>query len=281
VFGFPTTNRSEEAERHWQYKLCPFNNKVPNCTKDKATDPLGVCSVFERDLPVITCPVRFRQDWAITQDAAAFFFPPGTAWTTLVEVRLDDADGKSAGNIDVVIVSYDERGHVTDFGALEVQAVYISGNIRRPFDRFMRDRTVPMDWSGQTLYPRPDFLSSSRKRLVPQLLWKGGILHAWHKRQAVAIQTTFYRTLPSIPWISDPSEAEMVWLLYDLEHDQSQDRFNLVLKDRVYTMFEPALEQMTRPRVGAVERFTSVLQRSLDIKLSPPDAAALTDVNDV
>ena len=147
VFGYPTTNRSGEAERHWQYKLCPFNNKVPNCTKDKATDPLGVCSVYQEGVPVITCPVRFRQDWMTTNDAAGLFFAPETSWTTLVEVRLDDADGKSAGNIDVVLVSYDESVRVTDFGALEVQAVYISGNIRRPFDRFMENRTVPMDWA--------------------------------------------------------------------------------------------------------------------------------------
>ena len=48
----------------------------------------------------------------------------------MTEVRLNDANGKSAGNIDVVPVSYDNDGKVLDFGALEVQAVYISGNVR-------------------------------------------------------------------------------------------------------------------------------------------------------
>lgn len=40
VFGFPPDNMTEEAKRHRLHKLCPYNNKVPNCTKDKAEDPL-------------------------------------------------------------------------------------------------------------------------------------------------------------------------------------------------------------------------------------------------
>ena len=127
VFGFLTTDLSPQATRYRTNRLCPFNNKVPNCTKDKAKDPLGVCSVFHGGTPTITCPIRFREDWLIADDAAAFFFPEETNWSSLTEVRLNDANSKSAGNIDVVLVAYDDRGKVFDFGALEIQAVYISG----------------------------------------------------------------------------------------------------------------------------------------------------------
>ena len=41
VFGYPTTDMSANAVRHRTKRLCPFNNKVPNCTKDKAQHPLG------------------------------------------------------------------------------------------------------------------------------------------------------------------------------------------------------------------------------------------------
>ncbi len=79
VFGFPPDNMTETAKRHREHKLCPYNNKVPNCTKDKANDPLGVCSVTNGGSPAITCPVRFRQDWRIATDAAGFFgFSPGS-----------------------------------------------------------------------------------------------------------------------------------------------------------------------------------------------------------
>lgn len=148
VFGFPIDNLSEAANRYRTKKLCPFNNKVPNCTKDKANDPLGVCSVYEADYTAITCPVRFRENWLIADDGADFFFPPGARWTSLTEVRLKDKYGKSAGNIDLVLVSYDRNGKVTDFGALEVQGVYISGNVRNPFEYYMKNPTnrANMNW---------------------------------------------------------------------------------------------------------------------------------------
>jgi hypothetical protein len=128
VFGFPISNFSAEANRHRAKRLCPYNNKVPNCTKDKAKDPLGVCSVYDNSSIAITCPIRFRQDWLIADDAASFFFPPNVAWTSLTEVRLSDKSGRSAGNIDIVLVAYDDHGRVLDFGALEVQQ-YISQEI--------------------------------------------------------------------------------------------------------------------------------------------------------
>jgi hypothetical protein len=212
IFGFPTDNFTERAAYYRQYRLCPYNNRVANCTKDKANDPLGVCSLFENgDRTAIICPIRFRQDWRITTDAAAFFFPPQTTWTSLTEVRISDRHGESAGNIDIVLVAYDARGHVVDFGSLEVQGVYISGNIRRPFEHYMHDpsHNFDMDWTRERNYPRPDYLSSSRKRLVPQLLYKGGILKAWGKKQAVALHRGFFSTLPDLPHVR-PDSAEMI-----------------------------------------------------------------------
>ena len=119
----------------------------------------------------------------IISDAADFFFGENSQWSSLTEVRLPDGHDKSAGNIDVVLVVYDRQGKIIDLGTLEVQAVYISDNVREPFEYFMNDPKTnqSMDWSDQPRYPRPDYLSSSRKRLAPQLLFKGGILNAWGK----------------------------------------------------------------------------------------------------
>ncbi len=282
VFGFPVDNLSPEAENFRAAKLCPYNNKVPSCTKVRANDPLGVCSLFDSGELAIICPVRFRQNWLIVQDAAKFFFPKGTPWTTLVEIRLDDKDSQSAGNIDIVLVSYDEKGRITDFGALEVQAVYISGNIRRPFDHYMenpRERSG-MDWSGKVGYPNPDYLSSSRKRLAPQLIYKGGILNYWNKKIAVALHSSFYKTLPKLPEVA-PEKANLAWFVYDLQHDIPQNRYNLTLTKTVYTDFQPALEKITTPEPGPLENFIDHLQGKLDEKLgneNNPDAPTLLDV---
>jgi hypothetical protein len=281
VFGFPVDNLSPEAFRYREKRLCPFNNKVPNCTKDKANDPLGVCSVNEGDRVAITCPVRFREDWLIAEDAAAFFFPPGAKWTSLVEVRLKDKHGQSAGNVDVVLVSYDERGKITDFGSCEVQAVYISGNVRAPFEYFMEDqlKRSGMDWTGRPNYPRPDYLSSSRKRLAPQLLFKGGIFHAWGKKQAVVIHRGFFDSLPKMVEV-DPPEADLAWLVYDLAHNGVANVYRLTRGQTVYTKFEPSMLKLTTSEAGPVGEFVEHLQSKLDEKLdsNPPDAPTLTDV---
>jgi hypothetical protein len=158
VFGFRIDDQTDVAKRHRRDRLCPFHNRVANCTKDKVKDPLGVCTIYEGDSPTIVCPVRFLQDWTIVSDAAEFLFPKGTRWTHLGEVRLNDKNVKSAGNIDHVLVAYDEGARIVDFGSLEVQGVYISGNLPNPFDYFMADpeHRPSFDWSQQPFYPSAD-----------------------------------------------------------------------------------------------------------------------------
>ena len=269
VFGFPPTALHDMAKRYRDKRLCPFNNKVPSCTKDKAKNPLGVCSVLHGSDLVITCPIRFRENWIITDDAADFFFEKGAKWTTLTEVRLNDYYGKTAGNIDVVIVSYDDKGKVCDFGALEIQAVYISGNIRAPFEYYMNDpeKRCRMNWVEEPNYPRPDYLSSSRKRLAPQLLFKGGILNAWNKKLAVSLNKSFFDTLPPLKKV-DRKKADIVWLLYDLVPGEKQ--FELEKVDTIYTEFLPALTMITKPRPGDINNFMKVLQDKVDEQLETP-----------
>ena len=275
VFGYLTTDHTEKADRYRSHRLCPFNNKVPNCTKDKAKDPLGVCSIYHEGRTVITCPIRFREEWLITDDAASFFFQKDANWSSLTEVRLADAQGKSAGNIDIVLVAYDNKGKVYDFGALEIQAVYISGNVREPFEYFMKDPKgrASMDWSKEPNYPRPDYLSSSRKRLAPQLLFKGGILHNWQKKIAVALNRSFFATLPKLKKVPK-AKADIAWFIYDLElvkekgHDSG--RYSLMKVDEVYTEFEPALLSITTASPGKVDDFIKLLQEKLDEQIETP-----------
>jgi hypothetical protein len=271
VFGFPIDDDSDEANRHRKSHLCPYNNNVPNCTKDKANDPLGVCSVLfdAAKGPTATCPVRFREGWSIAADASEFFFPEGTNWTSLTEVKLRDADGRAAGNIDLVLVSYDDRGRIMDFGSVEVQAVYISGNIRRPFEAYMEDpaSNANLDWSRQSLYPRPDFLSSSRKRLVPQLMYKGSILREWDKKQAVVLDRAFMNTLPALPTVPK-EDADLAWFVYDFVKDDT-GRYRMVLDEVVYTSFATSMLKVSNTTAGPVGDFIGKLQEKLDEKLEP------------
>jgi len=281
VFGFPTDNLGKEANRYRKNKLCPYNNKVPSCTKDKANDPLGVCSVFDKENTAITCPIRFRQDWLIAEDAANFFFPVNSMWTSLTEVRLNDASGQSAGNIDIVLVSYDDHGKIIDFGSLEIQGVYISGNVRRPFEEYIANpsKNADLDWSKERNYPRPDYLSSSRKRLAPQLIYKGGILKHWNKKMAVALDNSFFKTLPELPE-TEEKDADIAWFIYDLIHNHDKNKFELQKVKTIYTNFKKALDKITMPSPGKIGDFITVLQDKLDEKLdnNPPENHTLMDI---
>jgi hypothetical protein len=264
VFGYPVDNLAREAKRHRDKHLCPYNNVVAKCTKNSIDNPLGVCSVFSGSEPVITCPVRFREDWIAAKDAASFFFSPGTKWVKLNEVTLHDKTGREAGNIDVVLAAIDKKGEVLDFGALEVQAVYISGNVRDPFKAYMKKPSVgaSFDWRGKPKYPRPDYLSSSRKRLVPQLIFKGGILKTWGKKVAVALNTGFFQTLPTLTEVAK-EKAEVAWLVYDLKLDPNTHRYKLERNRIVYTLFTESLEKISKSEAGNKADFIARLQERL------------------
>lgn len=279
IFGFPINDESVKAQRYRNQKLCPFNNKVPNCTKDKANNPLGVCSVWHNNISVITCPIRFREDWIIVENAANFAFGSKANWTSLSEIKLTDKNGQSAGNIDFVLVQYNDKGQLIDFVSLEVQGVYISGNLRNPFESYLNNPTKDFEWPIGYNYPKPDYLSSSRKRLIPQMLYKGGIFQSWKKKQAVALQKSFFDTLPNLPTTSK-SKADIAWFLYDIEFNKILNQNNLVLIDTIYTEFEPALLRIITPEPGNLTDFINILQTRLDehLERNSPDAPSLTDI---
>ena len=202
-------------------------------------------------------------------DAAEFFFAPDARYVTLSEVRLQTRQGSPAGNIDMVLVAFDERGRVIDFGSLEVQSVYISGNVSQVFKWFMEnpEKLKTETWSGKS--PRPDYLSSSRKRLVPQLGYKGFILNQWRKKQAVAIHSGFFDTLPNFDEVPE-DEADLAWLVYELEEPENPNLFLQLTKVRsVYTKWSQAMQKVQVPEAGDLRTFESRLQSMIDPILIP------------
>ena len=112
------------------------------------------------------------------------------------------------------------------------------------------------------------------------MLYKGTILQVWKKKQTVALHRAFYETLPELPEVSQ-DEADVAWLIYDLELSQKQNQYQLAPHKTIYTQFGPALRKITTPEAGAIEAFVNKLQAKLDEKLEnnyPPDAPTLADV---
>lgn len=111
------------------------------------------------------------------------------------------------------------------------------------------------------------------------MLYKGGIFQSWHKKQAVALQKSFFETLPSLP-TTTKDKADIAWFLYDLVDDRAKLQNTLVLTDTIYTAYEPALQKITTPESGRISDFINILQNRLDEHLdkNAPDAPSLTDI---
>lgn len=276
VFGYPETNFTEEAQEYRAGKQCPFNNPSgPNCTKNSASNPLGVCSIHSKDAAIITCPVRFRERWKIVKDAARFFFPnrrDPKLPLTLSEVPIRDGAGKEAGNIDMVLVDLDDDGLIREYGALEIQAVYITGTVTPPFKHYMESGNNYFRQWPVANYPRPDYLSSSRKRLAPQLLYKGTLLNYWNCKIAVAVQRQFIATMPQLDQV-EPEEADLAWLVYDLILNEQNNQYELTNTDIIYTQFATALPRITIPPLTNDAAFRAEIQKRIGTPQVAPDLA--------
>lgn len=90
-------------------------------------------------------------------------------------------------------------------------------------------------------------------------------MNQWNKKQAVALQTTFYHTLPKLPQV-DKKDSDFALILYDLVEDEKDLLLNLTLKTVVYSKFKDALEQIAKFEAGPISEFTAALQKKLDAK---------------
>ena len=129
----------------------------------------------------------------------------------------------------------------------------------------MEHPSPEFEWTQAFKYPIPDYLSSSRKRLIPQIIAKGSILKQWNKKQVVALQTSFYETLPPLPEVAK-AESDFAFFLYDLVQVPKEKQLELKLRKVIYTNFAIALEKIAKFEAGSMNDFTQLLQKKLDAK---------------
>lgn len=98
-------------------------------------------------------------------------------------------------------------------------------------------------------------------------------MHNWEKKTAVALNKSFFATLPPLKKVSK-SDADIAWLIYDLElmkgKGKGPGRYCLKKVDEIFTEFESALVSITTASPGKVEDFIKLLQEKLDEQLETP-----------
>lgn len=131
--------------------------------------------------------------------------------------------GRAAGRIDLVLASSSTEKY---FG-LEIQAVYFSGKgMGADFEALAEDSgELP---PAPSAIRRPDWRSSSAKRLMPQLQIKAPTLRRWGTKLAVSVDRNFFADLggPSNNPVRDLDEGDIIWLIPNISGEYQLERFH-------------------------------------------------------
>ncbi len=166
---------------------------------------------FGTESPVIMCPRRFDQRQMLPLWLGEIVGFKNIYLAREVPFMRSAATGRAAGRIDMVIAG-DETAE-TWFG-LEIQAVYFSGHkMESDFVRLSRDANITLPETA--VNRRPDWRSSSAKRLMPQLQVKCPTLRRWGTKLAVAVDFPFFEAIggPSANPSHDLDDGDIVWLV--------------------------------------------------------------------
>ena len=125
--------------------------------------------------------------------------------------------GRPAGRSDLVVSG---DGNAAAWFGLEVQAVYFSGKgMQADFELLAvnSDTSPPLP----TELRRPDWRSSSAKRLMPQLQVKCPTMRRWGTKLAVAVDWPFFQAIggPSANPSHDMNDGDIVWLVPQIDEN--------------------------------------------------------------
>lgn len=257
---------------------CPFQARKQGavCSKDG-----GVCSLrlYSYDVhpdngratgvPVsgkqgelrATCPYRFHEDLEIFRWVGETILGDpepmlvGEVGFLEASASTDSEGGDDVGRIDMVLVSSKtSAGAPMDWAALEIQAVYFSGNAMRGEFEAFADNAV--DW---VIFPtgrrRPDYRSSGPKRLMPQLQIKVPTLRRWGKKMAVVVDRAFFDSIGEMDNVADISNADIAWFIVRFEEVEGEKRTRIVRDEVRFTTLERSVEGLTGGKPVALSIF--------------------------
>ena len=162
-----------------------------------------------------------------------------------------------------MVLASDGEGRTIEWCALEIQAVYFSG------DEMGREFRAITDHQGNGLpFPagrrRPDYRSSGPKRLMPQLQTKVPTIRRWGKKMAVVVDRPFFDAIGDMPEIPHISNGDIVWFVVRLEED-TQTGTHRIVRDSIHvTTLERATEGLTGGEPVSKEEFEDRIRAKID-----------------
>ena len=172
--------------------------------------------------PVIMCPSRFEQGQLLVRWLADIvgFAADEVLLAHEVPFMLNPNTGRPAGMIDLVVAREPDGG--LEWHGMEIQAVYFSGaGMRSEIEAQAGTRNDERPAPFPNAPRRPDWRSSSAKRLLPQLDVKVPLLVRWGRKTAVVVDRPFFDSIggPSDEPDHDLNAGDLIWMVPELEVD--------------------------------------------------------------
>ncbi len=170
--------------------------------------------------------------------------------------------GKPAGKIDLVIGRI--AANELRWYGLEIQAVYFSGPGMSSQFEILRD-----DSSAMPPYPdrvrRPDWRSSSAKRLMPQLQIKAPTVRRWQTKIAVAVDRPFFASSdgPSSNPSRDINDGDIIWLVPELICNDATEHYQLTRGHWEVLTLEESTDKLLAARTVSRDSFEATLINKL------------------
>lgn len=142
--------------------------------------------------------------------------------------------------------------NLDDWCGLEIQSVYFSGDrMSLEYDPFTE--VPPPEAPFPKGRRRPDFRSSSAKRLLPQLQTKIPSLRRWGKKMAVVVDEAFFYEMAEMEAVDHISNCDIVWVV--VGYEKEGDALHLRQKKVHFTTLEDAVLGLTAGKPVAREQF--------------------------
>ncbi|MGH9794959.1 MAG: NotI family restriction endonuclease [Candidatus Acidiferrales bacterium] len=265
-------------------QACPFLSrpgKSADCHKEG-----GICSLrsyersrltgevkidSRRSTLITICPSRFEQNGTIHRWVNDVVLPNDNAIsigeTPFLRRAPKATDTKEstrkAGRIDNILVV-----PATDplrWCPIEKQAVYFSGK------RMMLDFQVIATAVGDAIpFPvlrrRPDYRSSSAKRLLPQLETKVTALSKWGKKTAVVVDEDFFREFTPMEEEQHITNSEIIWFV--VRYELQTDRFTLIKGFTRMATLKNAIQAVVAAQPIPQPEFEQTLKTKLQARLN-------------
>ena len=220
------------------------------------------------------CPARFVEKNTIFQWIGEVLFRnPNPIVLGNVPFLENVKTGKDVGKIDNIIVNGDSTP--MQWAALEIQAVYLSGcNQEAALQHIAAHPEENYPITNEM--GRPDYRSSSVKRLMPQLQIKVPMVSRWGKRMTVVVDEGFFDSLGHMNFEPDLSRADIAWFV--VGYDEIDNGITLSRREVKYTTLVESVAGLTSGRAISLEEFeekirTKMRKRAVGLTLPNPDSA--------